>query len=123
MSNEKQIEQEIQDKGLNAPRLTPDHIDSKIKAIRYLTGDVSPAFATEDYFAKEDKGTPCLTICILTLENGFTVTGESACASPENFNAKIGQKIAYSNAREKIWMLEGYLLKEKLNQAIKYNRP
>lgn len=117
MSNEKQIEQEIQDKGLNAPRLTPDHIDSKIKAIRYLTGDVSPAFATEDCFAKEDKGTPCLTICILTLENGFTVTGESACTSPENFNAKIGQKIAYSNAREKIWMLEGYLLKEKLHQA------
>ena len=116
MSNEKQIEQEIQDKGLNAPRLTPDHIDSKIKAIRYLTGDVDPAFSHEDYFAKEDKGTPCLTICILTLENGFTVTGESACASPENFDKLIGQKIAYENARNKIWQLEGYLLKEKLSQ-------
>ena len=113
--NEQQIEKEIQDKGLNAPRLTPDHIDSKIKAIRYLTGDVAPAFAHEDYFAKEDKGTPCLTICILTLENGFTVTGESACASPENFDKLIGQKIAYENARNKIWQLEGYLLKEKLH--------
>lgn len=118
MSNtEQQIEQEIQDKGLNAPRLTPDHIDSKIKAIRYLTGDVAPAYAHEDYFAKEDKSTPCLTICILTLDNGFTVTGESACASPENFDKLIGQKIAYENAREKIWMLEGYLLKEKLHTA------
>ncbi len=117
MSNEKQIEQEIQDKGLNAPRLTPDLIDSKIKAIRYVSGDVEPAYAHEDYFAKEDKNTACLTICILTLENGFTVTGESACASPENFNKKIGQKIAYGNAREKIWELEGYILKEQLYQA------
>ena len=114
--SEQKIEKEIQDKGLNAPRFTPEHIDSKIKAIRYVNGgDVSPAFATEDYFAKEDKGTPCLTICILTLENGFTVTGESACASPENFDKLIGQKIAYQNAREKIWLLEGYLLKEKLH--------
>lgn len=111
----KQIEQEIQDKGLNAPRLTPDHINSKIKAIRYLTGDVTPAYSSDDW--RQDKSTPCLTICILTLENGFTVTGESACASPENFDQYIGQKIAYENAREKIWMLEGYLLKEKLHQA------
>ena len=110
---EKEIEQEIQDKGLNAPRLTPDHIDSKIKAIRYLTGDVTPAYASEDY--RNDKSTPCLTICILTLENGFTVTGESACASPENYDRILGQKIAFQNAREKIWMLEGYLLKEKLH--------
>ena len=118
MSNsEQKIEQEIQDKGLNAPRLTPEHIDSKIKAIRYVTGDAPIAYAHEDYFAKEDKHTPCLTICILTLENGFTVTGESACASPENFNAKIGQKLAYENARNKIWKLEGYLLKEKLYQG------
>lgn len=118
MSNtEKQIEQEIQDKGLSAPRLTPDYIDSKIKAIRYLTGDVAPVFAHEDYFAEEDKSTPCLTICILTLENGFTVTGESACASPENFDKIIGQKTAYDNARNKIWKLEGYLLKDKLHNA------
>lgn len=118
MSNsEQQIEQEIQDKGLNAPRLTPEIIDSKIQAIRYLTGGVEPVFTADDYSAQEDKGTPCLTICILTLENGFTVTGESACASPENFDKIIGQKIAYENAREKIWMLEGYLLKEKLSKA------
>ncbi|WP_347454279.1 Gp49 family protein [Acinetobacter thermotolerans] len=116
MSNsEQQIEQEIQDKGLNAPRLTPDHIDSKVKVIRYLTGDVTPAYTADGY--ENDRSAACLTICILTLENGFTVTGESACASPENFDKLIGQKIAYENARNKIWQLEGYLLKEKLHQA------
>lgn len=96
MMNESTLEQEIQSKGLNAPRLTPDLIDSKIKSTSY------------------HKLTDVLTVCVLTLVNGFTVTGESACASPENYNQEIGEKIAFDNAREKIWLLEGYLLKEKL---------
>lgn len=95
--NEQAIEQEIQDKGLTAPRLTPDAIDATI--------------ASEDYHVFP--GTT-LTVCCLTLRNGFTVTGESACASPENFDAELGQKIARQNAREKIWALEGYALRERL---------
>ena len=98
--NEQQVESEIQDKGLTAARLTPDLIDAAIKGEQYHVF----------------KGT-CLTVCCLTLKNGFTVTGESACASPENFNAELGQKIARQNAREKIWPLEGYLLREKLATA------
>lgn len=98
MLNEQKIEQEIQDKGLNAPRLTPEHIDAQI--------------TNEQYFVFP--GTT-VTICLLTLRNGFNVTGESACASPENFNEEIGRKIARDQAREKIWMFEGYLLKEKLH--------
>lgn len=96
MSNETQVEKEIQDKGLNAPRLTPQLIDETI--------------VNEQYFRLTD----VLTVCVLTLRNGFTVTGESACASPENYNEEIGNKIARENAREKIWVLEGYLLKQKL---------
>jgi len=95
--NEKKIEQEIIDKGLTAPRLTPDAINATIKGTEYHVFN------------------SVLTVCCLTLKNGFTVTGESACASPENFDADLGQKIAFSNATDKIWMLEGYLLKEKLN--------
>ena len=96
--NEQQLEQEIQDKKLNAPRLTPEHIDSVI--------------VSSDYHIFKDT---CLTVCCLTLENGFTVTGESACVSPENFNEEIGQSIAFDNARDKIWALEGYLLREQLH--------
>ena len=55
-----------------------------------------------------------LTVCALTLRNGYIVTGESASASPENFDKDIGRKIARDNARNKIWALEGYLLREKL---------
>ena len=96
--DDQKLEYEIQNKGLNAPRLTPAHIDSTIKDISY------------------HRLTDVLTVCVLTLMNGFTVTGESACASPENYNEEIGNKISFENAREKIWMLEGYLLKEKLYQ-------
>ena len=96
--DEQAIESEIQAKGLNAPRLSPEKIDAVIVA--------------EDYHVFP--GTT-LTVCCLKLRNGFTVTGESAAASPENFNEEIGRKIARTNAREKIWALEGYLLREKLS--------
>ncbi len=98
MSNEKELEQEIQDKGLTAPRLTPEYIDGAIAAEQYHVFEGSQ-----------------LTVCCLTLQNGFTVVGESACASPENFNAEIGRKIARGKARDKIWALEGYLLKQSLH--------
>lgn len=95
--DEAAIEKEIQDKGLNAPRLTPSHIDNQI------VGEAYHVFP----------GTT-LTICALTLRNGFHVVGESAAASPSNFDADLGRKIARDNARNKIWALEGYLLRSKL---------
>lgn len=60
-----------------------------------------------------------LTFCVLVLRNGFTVTGESACASPENFDAEIGRKIARQNAEQKIWPLMGYALKQHINEGTK----
>jgi hypothetical protein len=100
MSDEKSIGEAIEALGLTAPRITPNHIDACIVGEQYHVFD----------------GTT-VTICLLILQNGFTVTGESACASPENFNAEIGRKIAYQNAREKIWALEGYLLKQQLHES------
>ena len=95
--SETEIENEIQAKGLNAPRLTPALIDAVIVSEQY---HVFP-------------GTT-MTVCALTLLNGYIVTGESAAASPDNFDEAIGRKIARENARNKIWALEGYLLREKL---------
>lgn len=101
MLSEKELEKEIKEKGLNAPRVTPTHIDSVITGVDY---HVFPQTQ--------------LTVCCLILKNGYTVTGESACASPENYNKDIGEKIAFENARNKIWALEGYLLKQNLNDTI-----
>lgn len=99
--DENEIEQAIQDKGLNALRLSPARIDAKIKSEQF---HVFP-------------GTT-LTVCALMLENGFIVTGTSAAVSPENFDAEIGRKIARAEARDKIWDLEGYLLKQQLFQVV-----
>jgi hypothetical protein len=95
--NEQQLEAEIVVKGLDAPRLTPAHIDACI------VGEAYHIFP----------GTT-VTICVITLVNGFHVTGESACASPENFDEAIGRTVARSNARDKVWQLEGYRLKQHL---------
>jgi len=122
--SDKEIEQEIQDKGLTAPRVTPVDIEANIVSEHYFTafeGCVGQS-------ACEGKGaifignglinTPLslLIFCVLVLKNGFTVTGESACASPENFNEEIGRKIARENAVSKMWPLMGYELKSRLNK-------
>lgn len=110
--NEQQVEQEIQDKGLTAPRLTPELIDATIKSEHYFTAAQGCIGNFEEKIPHE---LDYLTFCVLVLKNGYTVTGESACASPQNFNAELGQKIAKQNAREKIWALEGYVLKNFLH--------
>jgi len=99
--NEIELEKELNEKNLNAPRLNPQHIDSTIVAEQYY---VFPGTV--------------MTVCCLTLQNGFNTVGTSVPASPENFNEEMGKKIAREKAREEIWALEGYLLKSKLKGTI-----
>ena len=139
--NDEQIEQEIQAKGLTAPRVTPQDIEANISAEYYFTAenaidgqDIADIRAmcpenpthivplTSDALKISDihPSLALLTFCVLVLKNGFTVTGESVCASPENFDAEVGRKIARKNARQnavqKIWPLMGYALKEHLHK-------
>ena len=97
LTSDAEVECTINRLGLNAPRVTPADIDAAIASKQFY---IFP-------------GTQ-LTVCCLTLTNGYNVIGESACASPENFNKEIGESIAFTQARDKIWALEGYLLKTKL---------
>ena len=160
------IEQEIQAKGLTAPRVTPRRIQDVIASEHYFTaadaasrpvvnGDMVSRFLTWpvpadvypdgvpgkdgrtgtnlmtaqqtrqmlDHVVQSGDDVPAplllLTFCVLVLKNGFTVTGESACASPENFDAELGRTIARDNAINKVWMLEGYLLKQQLHEQQK----
>ena len=144
--NDQQIEQEIQTKGLTAPRVTPADIEANIAGEHYFTAadgfrlhwlagdhpkhdtrasvyDIASNVNVRSYASTcasidATAGTPqplcVLTFCVLVLRNGFTVTGESACASPENFDAELGRKIARQNAVQKLWPLMGYALKERI---------
>lgn len=95
--SEQAIENEIQAKGLKAPRLCPADID------RVIAGETFTVLPSGK-----------VMVCELTLRNGFTVRGEAATVSKENFNTEIGEKISRENARNKVWELEGYLLQQFL---------
>ena len=113
------IQQEIEAKGLTAPRITPADIEANISGEYYFTAGqaVAAAMGDQDEITKlvgAHSALRLLTFCVLVLRNGFTVTGESACASPENFDAEIGRKVARQNAINKVWPLMGYELRSKL---------
>ncbi|MGL4757285.1 MAG: Gp49 family protein [Aeromonadaceae bacterium] len=120
--NDQQIEQEIQAKGLTAPRVTPADLEANIASEHYFTagqgvsGEVSSRDEQPSQFCYESS-LDLLTFCVLVLKNGFTVVGESACASPENFDPELGRKIARQNAVDKVWPLMGYELKCRLHAA------
>lgn len=100
MRDEQAIEREINDKGLNAPRLTPDAVDATVMSEAYWRVPGSP-----------------VTVCALTLINGFVVVGTSAPVSAQNFDEGLGRRIARQDAREQIWKLEGYLLRQRMYEA------
>lgn len=122
LTDEQSTEAAIQKAGKTAPRITPADIDAAIIDCQFFTAfdGIMGNEVNEPTGATVTRSNPpspfqLLTFCVLVLRNGFTVTGESACASPENFDPAIGRDIARRNAREKIWLLEGYLLKQRLH--------
>lgn len=114
---DKAIENEIQAKGLTAPRVTPADLEAEIVSEHYFTAE-DGALGNVDVIRDGLRDVPeqlgLLTFCVLVLRNGFTVTGESACASPENFDADLGRKIARQNAVAKLWPLLGFRLRDRL---------
>lgn len=114
--NDQDIEQEIQAKGKTAPRVTPADVEANIASAVYFTAfdGFQGSDATEDESLATCDPVRLLTFCVLVLRNGFTVTGESACASPDSFDAEIGRKVARTKAVEKIWPLLDYELRSKL---------
>ena len=115
------IERLIQAKGKTAPRVTPADVEANIASEHYFTA--ADGYRSAPCFDPNGQPADCLpppaplellTFCVLVLKNGFTITGESACASPENFDAEVGRKIARQNAVQKIWPLMGYELRSRL---------
>ncbi len=116
------IEREIQAKGKTAPRITPADLQANIASVSYFNAGTAMFGPVRNAYTPEcAKSLDLLTFCVLVLKNGFTVTGESACASPENFDYEIGCKIARQNAEQKIWPLMGYALKQQLHQRAEFD--
>ncbi|WP_061386627.1 Gp49 family protein, partial [Salmonella enterica] len=102
-----EIEKEIQAKGKSAPRLTPDHIESVIVSEHYFTaGDgyagAAALNAQEGELIVPPEPLDLLTICVLILRNGFTVTVETACVSPTNFDAELARQATRQKSIDKV---------------------
>lgn len=122
--NDESVEQEFQDKGLTAPRVTPADIEANIIAETFFTaaeGGIGAYRTHNDVYQGlgeiHHDALGLLTFCVLVLKNGFTVTGESYCFNHEGFDEERGRKIARQNAVSKIWPLMGYALRERLSAA------
>jgi len=98
--NEADIERAIREKHLTSARVTPQAVDDQIVSAKY-----------------HNFPNTTVTVCCLILKNGFTVVGESACASPENFDEELGKQIARDNARQQIFKLEGYVLRNRIHNG------
>ena len=114
--DEKQFEAELKQKGCRAPRLTPDDIDATIESTLFFTAE-DGFYGNEAIMSTErlPPGPALLTFCVLVLRNGAKVVGiNHGPISATNFDAEIGRREALKAAREKVWELEGYALRNRL---------
>lgn len=97
--------------GASAPRVTLDSIISHIRHCVFFTGgEAARAFGADVGFPAS---LDVLTVCLITMDNGFTVIGKSAPASEENFCPEKGREFAHEDAIRQLWPLEGYLLRSQ----------
>lgn len=101
---------------MTAPRVSQVDVQENIIAEYFFTAEQGSHQSNKDegIVLATHESLALLTFCVLVLKNGYTVTGESACVSPENFNAELGRRLAREKAAEKIWPLMGYALKERI---------
>lgn len=122
------LEREIQAKADKGPRVTPAALQAEIASAHYFTGfdgaagaaynKASPDGVLREFCFEAPPALSLLTFCVLVLRNGFTVHGVSDCASPENYNKEIGERIARENAEREIWPLLGFRLRDELARPV-----
>ena len=98
---------------METPKLQGEELAGAILAQPYpkvTQSSISEKIAKVDYLVLPES---TVTLCNITLKNGYSVRGESACVDPRNFNVEIGKGLAYRQAFDKLWPLEGYLLAER----------
>lgn len=116
-------EQDIQTHVGSHPRVTPDDIRAEIASEHFFTAAQGHLQAALEADRDDEQDAPAalhlLTFCVLVLRNGFTVVGQSACASPENFDAEVGRMVSRENAMEQMWPLLGFRLRDQLSASVK----
>lgn len=111
---DKEIEKEVAEVS-TAPRITREIMEAEIEIRYFVRGDDAVCVQDDTAVTFGAVGRlRCMTLCFVVLRSGFIVVGKSACASPENYNKEIGEKIAYEDAIRQMWEPFGFYLKQKL---------
>ena len=58
-----------------------------------------------------------LTICTITLKNGYKLAGTSVCVDNQNYDPLIGNNCAFANALDKVAELESSLLLQNISES------
>lgn len=100
-----------------APRVTLKDIEDAIESRFHITA-YNALFPVDSSKPLPHVGRQLgiLTLCIVVTKSGFTVVGTSAPASPENFNAEFGAKLAYEDCVRQLWPLLGFSLRQRLHE-------
>ena len=97
-----------------ANSVTSETIESKIAGVMYMNGADMAKANGMNIGHETENNLKRLTLCVVVMENGFMLTGESACVSADNYDEIVGKRIAFENATNKMWALLGYALREEL---------
>lgn len=127
--NEKYVSEEELNAAAVAPRVTLEKLEENIQSEVYFTAEegvmgekfIRRTGEVEDPAGQIPPALSLVTYCVLILRNGFSVTGISACASPENYDEKIGRRVARGDAVRQVWGLMGYELRSQLTHVAKIN--
>ncbi len=103
---------------VNGPRVTVEKLAAEIEAEFYFTPMDAAVGLGVDSHIRSDSPLARLTFCVLVLKNGFTVTGQSACVSPENFRSDVGKAYAREDAERKMWQLLGFRLADRIHNQL-----
>lgn len=115
---DEEIEREIREKGLTAPRVTPESIEARIVEERYFSGADGLEGSFEGMHTLTNGMSDAfrhVTFCAMMLDNGSKIVGINyGSVDPKNFDSQLGKKLARQKAIDQIWELEGYLMRERL---------
>lgn len=98
-------------------KVTIEQIEARIEQKYFFNLGKAIAVECPDAPIEHIEKTSLTTVCVLILNNGFVIQGKSACVDPRLYDEMKGQLYAYEDAVDKLWELEGYLLKNKLHEA------
>jgi hypothetical protein len=107
-----QASEDLSARGAVAPRVSLADMNDAIASEHYI--NAGNAITSYEQPLPLESPLDLMTLCFLTMKNGFVVVGKSAPASPANYDAEKGRTFAREDAIRQLWPLMGFSLRDRL---------